>query len=212
VIRTTDSAVCRAALHAGAVQAAGGMVTVTPVPGMPAYVGTPANGITTSNYGAWPRSFTIAAAVHAAAIPPTGGPITVRPAPGMPAYVGTPANGVTTSNYGPWSASFTVVRAEAGGAAPELATCPQNFIGQSAALSCACTAEAAGAGAVWGTGAYTTDSRICRAAVHAGIIPPTGGPVNVVPAPGLPTYQGTMANGIQTSNFGPWSGSFTFRQ
>jgi predicted nucleic acid-binding Zn ribbon protein len=261
-VYTTDSAVCRAARHANAVPPEGGMVTVTPAPGLPAYVGTVANGIATQNYGPWPRSFTIAAAargagaepqncpqnfigqtapitcvctaeaaaagtvwgtgvyttdsrlcraaVHAGAIPPTGGLITVRPAPGMPAYVGSPANGVTTANYGPWSASFTVIRAEA--AAPAAAACPQNFIGQNVALTCTCTAEAAGAGTVWGTGVYTTDSRICRAAVHAGVIPPTGGTVNVVPAPGMPAYQGSTANGIQTSNYGPWSGSFTFRR
>jgi len=263
-VYTTDSAVCRAARHANAVPAEGGMVTITPAPGLPAYVGTPANGITTANYGPWPRSFTIAAAapgagagpqncpqnfmnqpapitcvctaeaaaagtvwgtgvyttdsricraaVHAGAIPPTGGTITVRPAPGLPAYVGSAANGITTANYGPWSASFAVVRAEAAGATPAVAACPQNFIGQTAAITCTCTAEAAGAGAVWGTGVYTTDSRVCRAAVHAGVIPPSGGTVNVVPAPGMPAYQGSTANGIQTANYGPWSGSFTFRR
>jgi predicted nucleic acid-binding Zn ribbon protein len=261
-VYTTDSAVCRAARHANAVPAEGGMVTITPAPGLPAYVGTAANGITTANYGPWARSFTVTAAaagagtepqncpqnfmnqaapitcvctaeaaasgtvwgtgvyttdsricraaVHAGAIPPSGGTITVRPAPGMPAYVGSAANGITTANYGPWSASFTVVRAE--GPAPAVAACPQNFIGQTAALTCTCTAEAAGSGTVWGTGVYTTDSRICRAAVHAGVIQPSGGTVNVVPAPGMPAYQGSLANGIQTSNYGPWSGSFTFRR
>jgi predicted nucleic acid-binding Zn ribbon protein len=153
------------------------------------------------------------AAVHAGAIPATGGIVTVTPAPGLPAYPGSAANGITTSNYGPWSASFTVAGA---GAAPAAATgpaaCPANFQGQSAPLSCACAPEAAMSGSVWGTGVYTTDSRVCRAAVHAGIIPPTGGVVNVVPAPGLPSYVGTPANGITSSNYGPWSASFTFRR
>jgi predicted nucleic acid-binding Zn ribbon protein len=153
------------------------------------------------------------AAVHAGAIPATGGAVTVTPAPGLPTYLGSAANGITTSNYGPWSASFTVARA-AGvpAAAAGAAACPANFQGQTAALSCACAPEAAMSGAVWGTGVYTTDSRVCRAAVHAGVIPPTGGVVNVIPAPGLPSYVGTPANGVTTSNYGPWSASFTFRR
>ena len=151
------------------------------------------------------------AAVHAGVIPVAGGIVTVTPAPGLPAYVGSAANGITTSNYGPWSASFTVAAAGAIAAAAP-AACPANFQGQSAPLSCMCAPEAALSGNVWGTGVYTTDSRICRAAVHAGVIPATGGMVNVVPAPGLPTYAGSAANGITTSNYGPWSASFTFRR
>jgi len=153
------------------------------------------------------------AAIHAGAIPAAGGIVTVTPAPGLPTYAGSAANGVTTSNYGPWSASFTVAAA---GAAPPVAAgpaaCPANFQGQGSPLSCTCAAEAAASGGIWGTGVYTTDSRICRAAVHAGIIPPGGGVVNVVPAPGLPSYFGTAANGVTSSNYGPWSASFTFRR
>lgn len=90
--------------------------------------------------------------------------------------------------------------------------CPANFQSQTAPITCACAPEAALSGSVWGTGVYTTDSRVCRAAVHAGVIPVAGGMVNVVPAPGLPTYAGSAANGITTSNYGPWSASFTFRR
>jgi len=153
------------------------------------------------------------AAVHAGVMRPEGGGITVTPAPGMPAYIGSTANGVESANYGPWSNSFTLA---AGASKPTKAgapaACPMNFERQAAALTCSCAASEMGAVPVWGTGVYTTDSSVCRAAVHAGIIPPAGGTVNVVPAPGLPSYQGSVANGVQTSPYGPWTASFTFRQ
>ncbi len=126
------------------------------------------------------------AALHAGAIPAAGGTVTVSPAPGQQSYAASSANGVQTSSYGPWSGSFTVAAAGGGGGSgkpPPLGqettaagpACPANFESQSAPLACACTAEATEAGTVWGTGAYTSDSSICRAARHAGIIPAQGG-------------------------------------
>ena len=149
------------------------------------------------------------AAVHGGAIPANGGVVVVTPAPGRPAYTGSEANGITTSDYGPWAGSFTVAAASSAGAEP--VACPANFERQSAPLSCFCASEATTSGVVWGSGTYTTDSRVCRAAVHAGVIPMTGGTVNIQPAPGQQSYAGSAANGITTSNYGPWSGSFTFQ-
>jgi len=253
---TSDSRICRAAVHAGAIPASGGVVVVTPAPGLPSYAGSAANGVTTSNYGSWGGSFTVAApasaaaacpasfanqaapltctctaeagmsgavwgsgtytadsricraAIHAGAIPASGGTVAVLPAPGQASYAGGTANGVTTTTYGPWAASFTFGMA----AAPQAGACPANFEGQAAPVTCACAADQAASGSVWGTGIYTTDSRVCRAAVHAGIIAPGGGVVSVVPAPGQDSYFGSMANGITTSSYGPWGSSFTFRR
>ena len=57
-------------------------------------------------------------------------------------------------------------------ASPALAQgiCPNDFQGRNAALTCQCPPGSTAAGTVWGSGAYTTDSRICRAAMHAGAI------------------------------------------
>ena len=256
---TTDSRVCRAALHAGAIPASGGIVVVAPAPGLQAYAGSTSRGVTTSDYGSWPGSFTIAgaapaaaacpttfenqaapltcsctteaalsgsvwgtgtyttdsrvcrAAIHAGAIPVSGGTVTVTPAEGLPAYQGSTANGITTSNYGSWTGSFTVAAAGAAPVAAAAPACPANFEGRTTALSCACAPEAIMSGTVWGSGTYTTDSRICRAAVHAGVIPATGGVVNVQPAPGRQSYAGSAANGITTEGYGPWGASFTFQ-
>ncbi|WP_164018312.1 M57 family metalloprotease [Pyxidicoccus trucidator] len=58
-VYTDDSTVCAAAVHAGAIPATGGTVTVTIQPGQGSYTGTTRNGITTYSYGAWAGSFTL---------------------------------------------------------------------------------------------------------------------------------------------------------
>lgn len=52
-----DSSICAAAVHAGAIPASGGEVTVEPAPGCQSYAPSVRNGISTSLYGAWGRSF-----------------------------------------------------------------------------------------------------------------------------------------------------------
>ena len=62
-----------------------------------------------------------------------------------------------------------------------------------------------------GTGTYTDDSSICTAAVHAGLITlANGGKVTIEIAPGANSYSGTTANGVTSSSYDSWSGSFTF--
>jgi hypothetical protein len=53
---TDDSGLCRAALHAGAIPAAGGWVTVLRTAGRPLYTGSSRNGIRSSDYGAYSDS------------------------------------------------------------------------------------------------------------------------------------------------------------
>lgn len=147
------------------------------------------------------------AAVHAGVIPATGGVVAVSRSAGLQSYAAGEANGVATLDYGPWDASFTI-------AAPGSATdaCPLDFGDRDGTLSCTCTAEALLAGAVWGDGTYTTDSGICRAALHAGIVPASGGAVVVEPAPGEIAYPGSTANGVTSLPYGAWPASFRFRR
>lgn len=66
-------------------------------------------------------------------------------------------------------------------------------------------------GSVWGTETYTDDSSVCSAAVHAGIINPVeGGRVVIEIAPGEDSYEGSAENGVTSSDYGSWGGSFTF--
>lgn len=64
-------------------------------------------------------------------------------------------------------------------------------------------------GSVWGTDFYTTDSAICVAAVHAGVIKEKGGAVRVKLAPGRPSYNGSFRNGVTTNGWGVYDQSFT---
>ncbi|MCU0463326.1 MAG: LCCL domain-containing protein [Anaerolineae bacterium] len=69
---------------------------------------------------------------------------------------------------------------------------------------------AADAGAVWGTDIYTSDSSVCAAAIHAGVITDAdGGLVIVRYEPGLESYTSTTRNGITTEEYGAWDPAAT---
>jgi len=162
LIYTTDSAICRAALHAGAIDRRGGQVTLIPMPGRRAYRGEERNGI-------------------------------------------------TSNAYGPWSASFRF----AGVAPPDPSICPdvvaEREDNQTGPLSCTCPAEQTQRGSVWGTGTYTADSGLCRAALHAGAVTRAGGRITVVPAAGQSAYQASTRNGVISDAWEePWDESIRF--
>lgn len=90
------------------------------------------------------------------------------------------------------------------------AACPDRLVGQDS-LVCACSAEAAGSGSVWGSGLYTDDSNICRAAVHAGTISAGGGTIWVFERPGQKSYPAETRNGVASSSWGEWTRSIAFR-
>jgi len=77
-------------------------------------------------------------------------------------------------------------------------------------FTCLCSAQATHEGAVWGTDIYTDDSGLCRAALHAGVIPAVGGEVTVMREVGRPLYIGSRRNGIQSSDYGTYSDSIRF--
>jgi hypothetical protein len=82
---------------------------------------------------------------------------------------------------------------------------------ESAALDCAAPApsDLAALGVdVWGDGPYSSDSLVCVAAVHAGIITADdGGEVLVTLLPGQDAYASSTANGITTTEYGAWGSS-----
>lgn len=87
--------------------------------------------------------------------------------------------------------------------------CPINAKGVKTSLMCSCTVDQLKPGSVWGTGTYTDDSSICKAALHAGVIPKAGGNVRVQIKPGLASYSGSTANGVTTQKFARWGRSFS---
>ncbi|WP_377505048.1 LCCL domain-containing protein [Octadecabacter sp. R77987] len=78
---TGDSNTCTAARHAGAIDAQGGVIVVTPAGRNGEYPASTANGITTQGWGSWDRSFNVARA-QAAAEPAT----TAAAADAMPTF------------------------------------------------------------------------------------------------------------------------------
>lgn len=68
-------------------------------------------------------------------------------------------------------------------------------------------------GSVWGgmDGVYTDDSRLGKAAVHAGVLRVgETGPVTLTILAGRSQYRGNMRNGIHTSDYANFGGSFQF--
>jgi outer membrane protein OmpA-like peptidoglycan-associated protein len=164
------------------------------------------------------------AARHAGLITERGGPVTLRMGGAEPRFEGSRRNGVTTTEYGPFRASFRfegvgeapppTAAAAAPAAPPPVPACPDNLLAHAPdapPLRCRCTPEATQrAATIWGTDAYTSDSALCRAALHAGVVRRAGGEVVVRVLPGLPRYVGSTQNGVASQNFGPWRASFRF--
>ncbi len=66
-------------------------------------------------------------------------------------------------------------------------------------------------GTVWGTDIYTDDSSLATAAVHAGLLRPgEEGIVTVSILSGRQSYSGSSRNGVTTSSWDEWPGSYTF--
>jgi hypothetical protein len=68
-------------------------------------------------------------------------------------------------------------------------------------------------GSVWGgsNGIYTDDSRLGKAAVHAGLLKVgQEGVLKVTIVAGQQKYTGNTQNGITTTNYGSYSGSYKF--
>lgn len=166
-----------------------------------------------------------AAAAHAGAIPAGGGKVKIVRAAGCQAYNGSTANGITTGGWGPYSQSFYFAGHGDGKCAAPAATptpaaqapkpgeCPRNFAsipGASDTTEFSCDCSGAGSGSVWGSGIYTRDSDLCKAGVHAGAIPASGGKITVKAAPGCAKYNGSTANGVATGGWGSYQGSFYF--
>lgn len=185
-IYTADSSICVAAAHAGVItRAEGGRVVVTSLPGQDSYSGSERNGITTSSWGSYRASFSVA---------PVGGAASPTPQPS--AFVGPSVN----------------VREL--GLQPQQATCDlrvsTDVINESsvyALFECpaGCDQEYY---AIWGTDVYTGDSYLCAAAIHAGAISRTGGLVLVTWQPGQESYEDSERNGMISASWGGWGESF----
>lgn len=56
-------------------------------------------------------------------------------------------------------------------------------------------------GTVWGSGPFSADSCVCRAALHAGAIEKNGGTFRVTKTKGLDNYKGSESRGIVSYDY-----------
>ena len=136
------------------------------------------------------------AAIYAGLITNSGGQVHATKAGGRSAFSGGTRNGVTTEAYGSYPTSFRLTD-----------TC--NVTGMHKTGEVRCPAHCAQSGRpVWGTGPYTHDSSVCKAAIHQGLISDAaGGKVHVALTPGRDAYGASTKNGVQTLAYGRWGQS-----
>ena len=149
------------------------------------------------------------AARHAGAIGENGGTVVVTGRPSQKVFEAGDKNGVKGRRWGYFKNGFDVSVAEVGEIAetdPRLAC--QSFSFDAAPYECSCPAATGNTGSVWGSGPYTGDSNVCSAARHAGLVGKDGGDVLITAEPGQASYDGSSANGVNTSSWGSYDQSF----
>jgi hypothetical protein len=157
------------------------------------------------------------AAVHVGLITlDDGGEVEYEITPGLDEYDGATGNGILSSRYPAYDGSFIFPDAPPGsgdftrGSETWQRTALEyaDEVGREVTIDCA---PGGPFGSVWGTGTYTGDSSVCTAAVHAGLITvDDGGTVTFEVAAGADSYEGTTANGVESSSYPAFTSSFTF--
>ncbi len=151
-----------------------------------------------------------AAAVHAGALRAgEWGVVDVTVLPGQSSYKGSSANGVTSGSYGSYSASYQVSRNISKGMYvlpdPDGMTQFRDRRGEVLYFRVTGTER----GSVWGTEVYTDDSELAAAAVHAGLLKEgETGIIGVMFLPGQDKYVGSTRNGVKSSDFWQYGGSY----
>ncbi|HRO58349.1 MAG TPA: LCCL domain-containing protein, partial [Burkholderiaceae bacterium] len=97
---------------------------------------------------------------------------------------------------------------------PTAPACPRSFAlipEQDEAFDCHCDESAMRDGLVWGTDFYAPESKLCRAALHAGVIEATGGAVTVEWGGAQDVFVGTERNGVESGDERALARSARFR-
>jgi len=158
------------------------------------------------------------AAVHAGVINMQhGGNIIVNISAGRKGYVSGLRSGIKSSSYPSWPKTFAFINPATNqvveSAAPIVISWDAGMGNYrervESSLTFVCPANGK-KGSLWGTDIYTDDSSICTAAVHQGKIKfLKGGVVTAKKAPGQSSYASSTKNGVTSSSYGVWGGSFT---
>jgi hypothetical protein len=153
-------------------------------------------------------SSTCTAAVHAGIISfARGGVVTFEVSKGGSSYDGSERNGVRSQPWDAWAGSFRFVD---GPGQIDWSTTAEGIAGPlSRPVPLICPPGGRPA-RTWGTDVYSTDSSICTAAVHAGLIGFEGGPITLQISEGGDAYVGSTRNQVTSASYGRWPTSFRF--
>jgi hypothetical protein len=173
-VYTSDTPVCVAAIHAGAISDRGGQATVVIEGGRPAYRGSKRNGVSSRDWGSYRASFRFTGVVAAAPPPAVAAPVVIEA-----------------------GCSFNGREIHADPGTVHRVSCPAG-----------CKTDAP----IWGSDPYTSDSPICVAAIHAGLVTERGGEITVVVEDGRPAYRGSKRNGVESRDHGAYQGSYRLRR
>ncbi|MEO7734854.1 MAG: LCCL domain-containing protein, partial [Kofleriaceae bacterium] len=166
-----------------------------------------------------------AAARHAGVMSARGGDVTVVVETGRPAYRGSERNGVASRDWGAYRGSFRfqgplVVPPEPAAVhAPAVVDAGCSFEGTQIhgepgslhRVSCpsGCKADHD----VWGTDTYSGHSRVCLAAIHAGLSNDDGGgEFTLILGSARPAFRGSKRNGVQSGDWGDYRVSFQLQR
>ncbi|CAF4596531.1 unnamed protein product [Rotaria sp. Silwood2] len=134
--------------------------------------------------------------------------VTIKILPGQESYTASTQNGVTSSSYGSWKGSYSFVVAMS----PSNVG-PSNVADYSDKLAQTFSFVITGNvnGSIYGTNIYTLDSNLATAAVHAGFLR-IGETKNITIKilPGQESYTASTQNGVTSSSYGSWKGSYSF--
>ncbi|XP_053549096.1 mucin-12-like [Bombina bombina] len=187
-IYTDDSSICRAGIHLGVITDEGGAMIIEKKPGQDSYEESIRNGVKTTRYGRWTASFVLRTLDSS----PSKKPESSEEVPDIP----------TTSTQQPPS-RLPSVQSPCDTSARQIpdpvaiVICPAECLNKK--------------GKVSGTNIYTDDSSICRAGIHLGLITDEGGAMILEKKPGQDSYDESERNGVKTTKYGQWTGSFILR-
>lgn len=131
------------------------------------------------------------------------------------AAIAVASKAVETGLFEAWDTSLNVwgvfwAKDAACGVADVIAACPPTGAGLSGAVSCTCSRAQTQSGRVWGSGTYSAESSVCRAALHAGVIPAQGGTVTVHSVHAAGDYEGSSQHGVTARSWVNRDGTFVF--
>lgn len=134
---------------------------------------------------------------------------------GQSSYRGTTRNGVTSVDYSDWNGSYRVegvTKTAPSSISLSAFPDPGNLTAYRGQDPTPMFFQVTGStqGSVWGTDVYTDDSTLAKVCVHAGILAEgETGIVTVTILPGMPGYTGSTRNGVTSSSYGNWHGSYS---